>query len=137
MSNELAGSEKMKTASVRAHADLLDDFDTAVEESERWSSRSDAIRDFMETVADDPDIEETDGRRVPPTDDDLAAAYDVLCSLTLDGYVTEERVLTVLAQKHGMQKDIVRQTLVIPLVNLGYAKRMSNISGDTAVKALR
>jgi hypothetical protein len=36
-----------------------------------------------------------------------------------------------------MQKDLVRQTLVIPLVKRGYAKRMSNVTGDTAVKALR
>ena len=136
MSNQLAGAEKMKSASVRVHADLLDDFDDAVDESGRWDSRSDAIRDFIETVVDDPDVEETDGR-MPPVDDDLAAAYEVLCSLTLDGYVTEERVLTVLAQKQSMQKDIVRQTLVLPLVQLGYAKRMSNVTGDTAVKALR
>jgi Arc/MetJ-type ribon-helix-helix transcriptional regulator len=136
MSNQLAGAEKMKSASVRVHADLLDDFDTAVDESARWDSRSEAIRDFIETVVDNPEIEETDGR-VPPDDDDLAAAYDVLCSLTLDGYVTEDRVLTVLSQKQGMQKDLVRQTLIIPLVKRGYAKRMSNVAGDTAVKALR
>jgi Arc/MetJ-type ribon-helix-helix transcriptional regulator len=126
----------MKSASVRVHADLLDDFDTAVEESGRWESRSDAIRDFIETVVDDPDVEETGGR-VPPADDDLAAAYDVLCSLTIDGYVTENRVLSVLAQEHGMKKPVARQALVIPLVKRGYAKRMSNVVGDTAVKALR
>jgi len=136
MSNRLAGEDKMRSPSVRVRADLLDDFDEAVEESGRWDSRSDAIRDFMQTVVDNPEIEETDGR-VPPDDDDLATAYDVLCSLTLDGYVTEDRVLTVLSQKQGMQKDLVRQTLVIPLVKRGYAKRMSNVTGDTAVKALR
>ena len=136
MSNQLAGAEKMTSASVRVHADLLDDFDDAVDESGRWDSRSDAIRDFIETVVGDPGVEETDGR-VPPVDDDLAAAYEVLCSLTLDGYVTEDRVLTVLAQKQSMQKDIVRQTLILPLVQHGYAKRMSNVTGDTAVKALR
>lgn len=136
MSNRLAGEDKMRSPSVRVRADLLDDFDESVEESGRWDSRSDAIRDFMQTVVDNSEIEETDGR-VPPDDDDLASAYDVLCSLTLDGYVTEDRVLTVLSQKQGMQKDLVRQTLVIPLVKRGYAKRLSNVTGDTAVKALR
>lgn len=136
MSNQLAGAGKMKSASVRVHADLLDDFDTAVDESGRWESRSDAIRDFIETVVDDPDVEETDGR-MPPADDDLAAAYETLCALTIDGYVTEDRVLSVLAQEQGMKKPVARQTLVIPLVKRGYAKRMSNVVGDTAVKALR
>jgi len=35
MSNQLAGAEKMKSASVRVRADLLADFDDVVEESDR------------------------------------------------------------------------------------------------------
>jgi len=136
MSNQLVGEEKMKSPSVRVREDLLDDFDDVVEESDRWNSRSEAIRDFMASVVDDPDVDDDDGR-MPPVDDNLAEAYEVLCSLTMNGFVTEDRVLSVLAQQQGMKKAVARQTLVIPLVKSGYAERMSNVTGDTAVKALR
>ncbi|GAB3315306.1 hypothetical protein [Haloplanus salinarum] len=135
MSNQLAGEEKMKSPSVRVRADLLDDFDDAVEESERWNSRSEAIRDFMASIVEDG-AEDPDGR-VPPVDDELAEAYDVLRTLAPEKYVTEDRVLSVLAQQQGMKKPVARQRLIIPLVDLGYAKRTSNVMGDTAVKALQ
>jgi len=51
MSNQLAGAEKMTSASVRVHTGLLDDFDDAVEDSGRWDSRSDAIRDVVAPVS--------------------------------------------------------------------------------------
>jgi Arc/MetJ-type ribon-helix-helix transcriptional regulator len=135
MSNQLAGEEQMKSPSVRVRADLLDDFDDAVEENERWNSRSEAIRDFMASVVEDG-AEDHDGR-APPVDDELADAYEVLCTIAPETYVTEDRVLSVLAQQQGMKKPVARQTLVLPLVDLGYAKRTSNVTGDTAVKALR
>jgi Arc/MetJ-type ribon-helix-helix transcriptional regulator len=119
MSNQLAGSGKMKSASVRVHADLLDAFDDAVDESARWDSRSEAIRDFIETVVDDPDVEESDGR-VPPTDSDLADGSEVLRNLsTGDRWVPEDRALGVLAQQTGVDKSAARQMLVVPLIERG------------------
>jgi Arc/MetJ-type ribon-helix-helix transcriptional regulator len=134
MSNQLAGADRMKRASVRIDEALLDDFDDAVDGSTRWESRSDAIRDFIETVVDNPDVEESDGR-VPPADDDLADAYEMLRSVSVDGrWIPEERALALLAQHQSTSKDMARQTLIVPLVELGYLGRSSDMRGYTAIK---
>ena len=44
--NQLAGSEKMKTPSIRAHADLLERFDEWCEKND--TSRTEALREYME-----------------------------------------------------------------------------------------
>lgn len=135
MGNQLAGSEAMTRVSLRAHEDLVDEFDAAVEDGDRWDSRSEALRDLMAGVIDVED-DETDGR-MPPVDDDLADAYEVLCQLTRErGWVTEDVALGVLAQQKSMKKQAARRMLVVPLVERGYAKRSTDLTGYTAVKAL-
>jgi len=136
MSNQLAGAETMKSPSIRVRSDLLDNFDDAVDESDRWENRSDAIRDFMATIAEStPD--DVKGR-VPPVDDDLAEAYQVLLNLSPEErWIPENRALNILAQQTGVKKEIARQMFVQPLDDMGYVKRESDITGYTAVKALR
>jgi Arc/MetJ-type ribon-helix-helix transcriptional regulator len=134
MSNQLAGADRMTRASVRVDEDLLDDFDDAVDESTLWESRSEAIRDLIKTVVDNPDVEESDGR-VPPADDDLADAYEMLRSVSVDDrWIPEERALGLLAQHQSTSKDMARQTIIVPLVDLGYLARSNDMRGYTAIK---
>jgi Arc/MetJ-type ribon-helix-helix transcriptional regulator len=132
--NDLPGADKMKRATVRVDEQTLEGFDDVVADSEKWDNRSEAVRDLMAAVADgeEPDA---DGARVPPTDDKLADAWELLRTIGEAGtWVPEDRILGLLAQDHGMQKPVVRQALVTPLVKMGYIERMSPVNGGTSIK---
>jgi Arc/MetJ-type ribon-helix-helix transcriptional regulator len=132
--NTLAGAERIERVTVRVGDDLLDEFDAEIEESERWGSRSEAMRELMRSVV-DGDVQ-TDGGREPPAEDDLADAYRVVRDLSRGrGWVPEPVVLSELAQQQGIDKSSARRRLVQPLVDRGYAARQTDVSGYTAVRA--
>jgi Arc/MetJ-type ribon-helix-helix transcriptional regulator len=134
--NQLAGSgESAGRKTISAPTHLWESFDDVWRESDRWDNRSEAIRDLMRSAVEAP---HSTNDRVPPTDDqDLADAYETLCSVSRGEWVPEEVVLTELSQEQGEKKEVVRGTIIRPLVDRGYARRTTDWSGKTAaVKAL-
>lgn len=129
MSNALTGSEEMKTPSIRIHADLLDEFDEWVEQSDH-SDRSKAVRALMRdamggTPADD--LMPLD----PPYDELLADAYRRLCRAAYpDGFVRKDTARRVCSGgAENLSKQEVPGMVLHPLRKRGYLR----LQGDSFV----
>lgn len=133
--NSLAGSEKMKTPSFRIHEADLAAFDEYVENETDWSDRSDALRTLIDR--------EMNGREAaieglqPPTEPQLAKAYDILRQLTqiTEGWVPANVAAGELAQQFGTDKKTVRRMLLAPLRKRGYVEWQTDLTGYSAVRA--
>ena len=138
MSNTLAGSDGDRKITIRASSSLVDAFDEAIDGD--YSSRSDAIRTYLRSVADGGRSWETP--RQPPTEELLADAYRSLVDVARatgseNGYVREPTARRVVAGgKAGLSKDDARDRLLRPLVRRGYLRRVGNVQGDTSYQIL-
>jgi Arc/MetJ-type ribon-helix-helix transcriptional regulator len=132
--NTLAGADEVRSMSTRVHEKLLEEFDRAVADGDRWDSRSEAIRSLMREVADGGQQPTPDGGRAPPVEDDLAEAWATLRELARgnDEWVPERVALSQIAQSTSIEKGSVRRRLLRPLVERGYAARRTDISGQYA-----
>lgn len=138
--NDLPGSEKMKSPSVRIHEDDLEAFDEWVSESDRFQNRSHAIRHLMKDAAQGNSVDPDATPLVPPTEEILRDAYVRLCqhcSLVgkTDGVVSDKTAKRVVSGgSHNLSKDEVFGNVLRPLAKRGYIRQKSNVYGHTAWK---
>jgi Arc/MetJ-type ribon-helix-helix transcriptional regulator len=129
--NQLVGSEKMKTPSFRAHADLLDEFDEWVEASD-YSGRSEAIREFMQdAIGGAPQSELTPLE--PPAEETLADAYRRLCRASYPNGKVKASVAERVAIRnhpHNLGAEDAMPLVLRPLQNRGYLQRRSGHAGQ-------
>ena len=124
MSRMESPDDAQKTVSVRADSNLVDEFDDVLDE--RGRNRSEAIREFMRSVADNPT---DDGILQPPTDDEtLAQGYKALVEASAGGErgIPLREAKSVVAQATGIDGDVVGRRVIHPLRERGYLSR----SGD-------
>lgn len=132
MAGPIPGAGETQRIALRLSDQLLNQYDEGVVEGS-YDNRSEAIREAMRRQIDlaGGANRETDGtKRVPPDDPDLAKAWDTLKSMTsADGWVTEERALSQLAQEFGMAQKTARHSLVKQLDKRGYVNIASDMMG--------
>jgi hypothetical protein len=138
--NDLPGSEKMKSPSVRIHEKDLEAFDEWVSESDRFSNRSHAIRQIMKDAIDGNGTTPDSAPLVPPSEEILRDAYVRLCQHAglvgsrngVIGDATAKRVVS--GGSHNLGKGEVFGNVLRPLAERGYLRQKSNVYGHTAWK---
>lgn len=96
-------------------------------------AKSEVIRRGIDAVTDGDD--DPENGRVPPTDNDLATAYEALRRLTSGGeqWIRQERICAHLAPRvSDYNKDTVYGGLLRPLDDLGYITLATDAQGQSA-----
>lgn len=120
------------TVSLQASPDLVDQFDEWVADSE-YANRSEALRQLMREAAEAPTLRGTP--LVPPSDDQLATAYQRLCAVANDdGIVRSKTADSVLAAMLGVSATEVESLVLKPLQERRYIFQRSDVYGNHAWK---
>lgn len=115
MAGDLPGADKMKSPSVRVHADLLAQFDKWCDEN--GTNRSAAIRRFMAQCVADGDGSAFD----EPDHELLVAGYRAIRqAVAPDGTVPGSVVISRIAERTRVDKEDVSRVVLRPLRAGGY-----------------
>lgn len=123
--------DKSTTVSAQLSGKRLEHLEEYIDEHD--VAKSEVIRRGIDAIVTSDD-DQVDGR-MPPSDDDLATAYDALLRLSNggDGWVRQERACAHLSQRvSDYNKDTVYGGLLRPLAERGYVKLASDAQGRSA-----
>jgi hypothetical protein len=123
--------DKSTTVSAQLSGKRLEAFEDYIEEYD--VAKSEVIRRGIDAIV-DAEQSDHDGR-MPPTDDDLATAYEALRRLTSGGgqWIRQERACTHLSQRvNDYDKNTVYGGLLRPLDDLGYIDLAADAQGQSA-----
>ena len=124
------------TISLRLDGDLTERLDDWWEESDKFDSRSDAIRHAIREAIDGPPASETPMQ--PPQDDpDLERAYKRMYrAANTDGILPKHAAVRIAVQgsRQNLSKEEANPMILRPLKKRGYIRELGDWHGNTAIK---
>lgn len=128
-------SKRKQQVKFRAEAELVEQFDAMVEESEH-EHRADALRSAMRRMIGASD--QTHAPRQPPHEEELRTAYLSLVSLcNYAGIVPHEIATTELSTQLAKSKKVVERRILGKLRRRGYLRQLTNVQGSERAWQIR